>query len=86
MLRQTDGWSLLSLISDVTTTRKGAGHEINSHTSIFAISWLERCLWADNLADAVRLMKNDSQTCQPYSSLSNCEAGVCKHTSLRSHH
>ena len=38
MLRQADGLSLLSLISDVTATRKGSGHEINSHTSVFAAS------------------------------------------------
>ena len=44
MLGYADGWSFLSLISDVTATRKGSGHKINSHTSVFATSWLDRCL------------------------------------------
>ena len=44
MLEYVDGWSLLSLISDETATRKGSGHEINFHTSVFANSWLDRCL------------------------------------------
>ena len=44
MLGYVEGRSLLSLISDVTATRKGWGHEINSHTSVFTTSWLNRCL------------------------------------------
>ena len=42
MLGYVEGRSLLSLISDVTATRKGSGHEINSHTSVFTTSWLDR--------------------------------------------
>ena len=44
MLRQADEWSLLSVISDVAATRKESGYELNSHTSVFATSWLDRCL------------------------------------------
>ena len=44
MRRQADEWSLLSVISDVVATRKGAGYGMNSHTSAFATSWLDRCL------------------------------------------
>lgn len=38
MLRKPDEWSLLSLISDVTATRKGVGDEAKSQTSVFATS------------------------------------------------
>ena len=66
MLRYADGWSLLSLISDVGATRKGSEHEINSHTSVEPRSGSTDAYGAGILADAVTLLMDESQVRQPW--------------------
>ena len=79
MRRQADEWSLLSVISDVVATRKGAGYGMNSHTSAFATSWLDRCLESGHPCGCSHAADGR---------LSNASAleANCHNKMLRSHH
>ena len=63
MLRCADGWSLLSLISDVAATRKGVGYEIDSYTSS---SPLRGSTNAQGAGILVVMLLNESQMRQPW--------------------
>ncbi len=64
MLRYADGWSLLSLISDVAAIRKGTGYEINSYTSSSPLRGSTNAQGAGILV--VMLLLNESQMRQPW--------------------
>ena len=64
MLRYADGWSLFSLISDVSATHKGAGYEINSYTSSSPLRGSTNAQGASILVGM--LMLNESQMRQPW--------------------
>ena len=63
MLRYADGWSLLSLISDVAATHKGVGYEINSYKSS---SPLRGSTNAQGAGILVVMLLNESQMRQPW--------------------